>query len=116
VGILAAAALHALAHHRSRLADYHANARALAEGMARLPGVRIDLASVQTNIVNIDLEVPADAVANVARTLGVLIHASGPRRLRAVTHLEVSRADVQTATEVLAQAIAGCASTGAPRA
>jgi threonine aldolase len=116
VGILAAAALHALAHHRARLADDHANARALAEGLARLPGVRIDLASVQTNIVNIDLEAPADAAANVARTLGVLIHASGPRRLRAVTHLEISRADVQTATEVLGQAIAGCASTGAPRA
>jgi threonine aldolase len=116
VGILAAAALHALAHHRERLADDHANARALAEAMTSVKGVRVDLASVQTNIVNIDLDAPADAVANVARTLGVLIHASGPRRLRAVTHLEITRADVQTATVVLAQAIDGCASAGAPRA
>jgi threonine aldolase len=115
-GILAAGALHALANHRARLADDHANARALAEAMTRVPGVRVDLASVETNIVNIDLDSPADAVANVARTLGVLIHASGPRRLRAVTHLEVSRADVQTAAEVLAQAIGSCAAAGAPRA
>ena len=55
-GILAAAALHALAHHRARLAEDHANARALAETLARTPGIRIDLATVETNIVNIDLD------------------------------------------------------------
>jgi threonine aldolase len=115
-GILAAGALHALAHHRVRLVDDHAHARALAEGMSRVAGVRVDLASVQTNIVNVDLDAPADAVANVARTLGVLIHASGPRRLRAVTHLQISRADVQTAIDALARAIEGCAPAGAPNA
>jgi threonine aldolase len=105
-GILAAGALYALAHHRSRLAEDHANARTLAELMARASGVRVDMASVQTNIVNIDLEVRADSVAARARDLGVLIHASGPSRLRAVTHLEVSSSDVRTASDVLARAIA----------
>jgi threonine aldolase len=115
-GIIAAGALYALAHHRARLADDHANARALAEGMARVAGARVDPASVQTNIVNIDLDVPADAVASAARGLGVLIHASGPKRLRAVTHLEVSSADIHTATDTLARVIARCAAAGATRA
>jgi threonine aldolase len=105
-GILAAGALHALANHRSRLGEDHANARALAEAMARVPGARVDLPSVQTNIVNIDLEARADAVANRARELGVLINAAGPRRLRAVTHLEVSAGDVRAAAEILGRAVA----------
>ncbi len=105
-GILAAGALYALAHHRPRLAEDHGNARTLAEAMARAPGVRVDLASVQTNIVNIDFDVRADAVANRARDLGVLINASGPSRLRAVTHLDVSTADVRAAAEILGRAIA----------
>ena len=104
-GILAAGALHALAHHRARLADDHANARAFAEKIARLDGAHVDLASVETNIVNIDVDVPADDVAREARELGALIGASAPRRLRAVTHLDVSRADVDTAAEILAIAL-----------
>ncbi len=108
-GILAAGALYALAHHRARLAEDHDNARALAAGMARVGGAHVDLASVQTNIVNIDVDAPADAAASAARGLGVLIQASGPQRLRAVTHLQVSRSDVQSATEILARAIAGAA-------
>jgi threonine aldolase len=105
-GILAAAALHALAHHRARLGDDHANARALAEKLARTPGLRVDLTAVETNIVNIDLDVPADAVARRARELGLRIDPSGPRRLRAITHLDVSRADVEVAAAILAQAVA----------
>lgn len=105
-GILAAAALHALAHHRARLAEDHANARVLAEALARTPGFRVDLATVETNLVNIDLDVPADAVSRTARELGLLINASGPRRLRAVTHLDVSREDVEAAAGILAGAVA----------
>jgi threonine aldolase len=107
-GILAAAALHALGHHRARLAEDHANARALAEKLARAPGVRIDLASVETNIVNVEVDAPAEAVAHAARELGVAIHATGPAHLRAVTHLDVSRADVDAAAEILARAVARC--------
>ena len=105
-GILAAAALHALAHHRARLAEDHANARAFAEKMARTPGARVDLASVETNLVNVDVEAPADALARAARDLGLAINATGPRRLRGVTHLDVSRAQVEQAADILARALA----------
>jgi threonine aldolase len=105
-GILAAGALHALAHHRVRLAEDHANARRLAEKLAGTPGMHVVLLNVETNLVNIDLDVPADAVARRAGELGVLVHASAPRRLRAVTHLDVSQADVDAAADVLAQAVA----------
>jgi threonine aldolase len=105
-GVLAAAALHALAHHRARIADDHANARAFAERMARAPGARVDLATVETNIVNVDVEVPAEDVVKKARERGLLINATAPRRLRAVTHLDVSRADVEAAAEILAGALA----------
>jgi threonine aldolase len=112
-GILAAAALHALAHHRRRLADDHAHARALAEKMARVDGVRVDLESVQTNLVNLDVEVPADDVVARARGLGLLIGASGPRRLRAVTHLDVSRPQIDEAAEILARAVRPAKAPGA---
>jgi threonine aldolase len=105
-GILAAGALHALAHHRARLAEDHANARVLAEKLARTPGMRVELSTVETNLVNVDLDVPADAVVRRAGELGVLVNASAPRRLRAVTHLDVSRADIDAAADVLGQVVA----------
>jgi threonine aldolase len=105
-GILAAGALHALAHHRARLADDHANARALAAKLVRTPGVRIDMSCVETNLVNIDLDVPADEVSRMARDRGLLILPSGRTRLRAVTHLDVSQTDVEQATEILAAVLA----------
>ncbi len=105
-GILAAAALHALTHHRARLAEDHANARFFAEKMARAPGASVNLAGVETNIVNVDVDAPADAVSRVAREMGLLINPSGPKRLRAITHLDVSRAQVEQAAEILAAALA----------
>jgi threonine aldolase len=105
-GILAAGALHALAHHRVRLAEDHVNARLLAEKLAGTSGMHVELTTVETNLVNVDLDVPADAVARRAGELGVLVNASAPRRLRVVTHLDVSRADVDVAADVLAQAVA----------
>jgi threonine aldolase len=107
VGVLAAAALYALAHHRARLADDHTKARAFAEKMARAGGVSVDVARVETNIVNLELVRPAQDVARVARDAGVLINASGPKRLRAVTHLDVSPADIDAAAEVIARAVGG---------
>jgi len=105
-GILAAAALHGLAHHRARLAEDHANARTLAESLSHTPGIRVEPAAVETNMVSIDFDVPADAVSRKARELGLLINPSGPKRLRAVTHLDVSRTDMDTAAEILGQALA----------
>ena len=106
-GILAAAGLHALDHHRARLADDHANARAFAERLAGARNLRVDPARVQTNIVMIELERgAATAVVQHARDAGVLVGASGPQRLRALTHLDVDRAAVLRAAEVIATAAA----------
>ncbi|HJR71332.1 MAG TPA: beta-eliminating lyase-related protein, partial [Gammaproteobacteria bacterium] len=108
VGIFAAAGLHALDHHYERLADDHANARALAAKLAKSPRVQLDLATVQTNIVVFGLT-PAtpDAAAVVARARerGVLLYAFGPRTIRLVTHLEVTREQCALAGDVLLSAI-----------
>jgi threonine aldolase len=97
-GVLAAAALYALDHHVARLADDHANARRLAEGLQGLPGVTV--ATPQSNIVFVDLaaDKPADIVARL-RQQGVL--ATGLYKLRLVTHLDVSADDVERAVALL---------------
>jgi threonine aldolase len=107
-GVLAGAALHALEHHRARLAEDHASARRFAERIATSPGARVDLARVETNIVNVDLDPPAtgDAVSAAARELGLLVNASGPRRIRVVTHLDAPEAAVLEGADLLARAIA----------
>jgi threonine aldolase len=104
-GILAAACIHALDHHVERLAEDHENARTLAAGLASLPGVSVDPARVDTNIVIFEV---ADAAGFVARASGeVELSAVGPRRVRAVTHLDVSRADIDRALAALARAASG---------
>ena len=108
-GVLAAAGLHALDHHVDRLAEDHANARAIGERLAVLDGVDLALDALETNIVVFKLREGApDAPAVVARAAGrgVQVMAFGPRTVRAVTHLDVSRADCATAAEALAEAIA----------
>jgi threonine aldolase len=104
-GILAAGALHALAHHRTRIAEDHANARVFAEMIAGCDGIRVEATAVETNIVNVDVEVSAALVAARARLLGLAINASGPTRLRAVTHLDVSRQEVEQAAGILTAAV-----------
>jgi len=101
-GIIAAAALYALDHHVDRLADDHANARRLAEGLADLPGVRIELDHVETNIVLIELTGSLDALAAMGelRERGVRMVDLGPRTLRAVTHLDVDAAGIDRAIAV----------------
>jgi len=101
-GVLAAAALHALDHHVTRLADDHANAKRLAEGLQGLRGVSV--AAPQTNIVFVDLapDKPADIVARLAAR-GVL--ATGLYKLRLVTHLDVSREDIERALPILRETI-----------
>jgi len=108
-GILAAAALFALEHHRGRLGEDHDKARRFAERVATIPRATVDLAKVETNIVNIDLDAPltGERVAAAARRLGLAINASGPRRLRAVMHLDVASRDVERAANLLGEAIAG---------
>ena len=109
-GILAAAGLHALDHHVERLAEDHANARRLAEGLAEIPGVAIDPAAVETNIVF--FEVP-DAPALLARLAedGVEMSAFDAHRVRAVTHLDVDAGGIEHALAAVRRAL-----TGAPAA
>jgi threonine aldolase len=102
-GILAAAGLYALEHNRVRLADDHANARAFAERLAGARNVRVDPARVQTNIVMLELDRGSPAVViQQAREAGVLVGPAGAHRIRVVTHLDVDRAGVLRAAEVIA--------------
>jgi len=96
-GIIAAGGVYALRHHVKRLAEDHANARRLAEGLAKLPGVTIEPASVETNLVFFELTGRLDAPTLVERMLarGVRMGAMGPRTIRAVTHLDVSAAHIE---------------------
>ena len=98
-GIIAAGGVYALRHHVDRLAEDHANARRLAEGLAALAGIKIDPASVETNLVFFDLTGSLDAGKAVEQLLarGVRMGALGPRTIRAVTHLDVSVAGVDQA-------------------
>jgi threonine aldolase len=96
VGVLAAAGLHALDHHVERLADDHRNARLLADACG------LDPASVDTNIVVVDVP-HAPAVVTAAREHDVLVSAVGPRALRLVTHLDVTRRDAEAAAGVLSK-------------
>ena len=106
-GILAAAGLYALEHHRARLKDDHANAKLLASLAAQIKGVRV--IEPETNIVMIDLPERAPDPLRVLATLardGILLAQFGPRRLRAVTHMDVDEAGIRRAAEVLEAALA----------
>lgn len=103
-GILAAAGIYALENNVDRLADDHANARAFAEGIAEAPGVDLDPITVHTNIVIFELSGPISAPALADRVLaqhGVRLCPLGPSTVRAVTHLDVSRAGVDSAVEAV---------------
>jgi len=108
VGIYAAAGLHALDHHRTRLVEDHANARRIASVLAQHPRVDLELASVQTNIIVFRLRADAPDAAVVverARERGVLLFPFGARTLRAVTHLDVSAGQCERAAAILCDII-----------
>ncbi|HYE15214.1 MAG TPA: GntG family PLP-dependent aldolase [Pyrinomonadaceae bacterium] len=107
-GVLAAAGLVALEETPPRLAEDHANARRLAEGLAELPGVRIDPERVQTNIVLFDVSetgIGADEIcARLRAEHGVLATGFGPS-VRMVTHYDVSRRDIERALEGMREVV-----------
>ncbi len=108
-GVLAAAGIVALQSMVDRLTDDHANARVLAEGLAALPGLYVDLETVQTNMVYAGTESgAADAVVAALAAAGVLINPVGPSRVRFVTHKDVDAVAVAIAVAAARQA-AGCA-------
>jgi threonine aldolase len=113
-GILAAGALYALAHHRERLAEDHANARLFADRVGSAVGLvdaRISPATLQTNMVFIEVAVAAESVAREALALGVGVAPVTPTRIRAVFHLDVSKADAERAASLFVQAVARAKAT-----
>ena len=108
VGLFAAAGLYALDHNLSRLAADHANAQVLAQRLAQSSRIIIEPSAVQTNIVVFDLTPAAPDATTVvgrARERGVLIFAFGPRTIRAVTHLDVTREQCEQAAAILAEIV-----------
>jgi threonine aldolase len=106
-GVLAAAGLYALEHNIARLREDHEHARRLANLLASIPSVSIDLKSVETNIVFFDVassRAPADLVAAL-KAGGVLINAVGGRTYRAVTHLDVSADDIERAGMIFSRVL-----------
>jgi len=104
-GILAAAALHALEHHRDRLLEDHANAQRLATGVAGVPGVSIPF-KVETNMVFFDLPThlgPAAAFCERLKAQGVWMLPTAPQRIRAVCHLDVDASGIDRALEAVRQ-------------
>lgn len=113
-GIIAAGALYALDHHVERLADDHRRARRLAEGLAAMPGLVLDPATVETNIVffkidNAHCGFDAPELSRRIAAYGVRIGAFDANTLRAVTHLDVNDADIETALAVVANALRSAA-------
>ena len=111
-GIVAAAGVYALEHNVERLADDHARARRLAEGLVAA-GVPVDLDQVETNFVQVDVGplglTPEDALARLAEQgvgLSMTMHTT---RVRAVTHLDVSDEDIERATELIPRALGALA-------
>lgn len=104
VGILAAGARHALEHHRARLSEDHASARAFAEALRGAKGLAIDLATVETNIVIFESHrvAPAELAAKAGEQ-GVRISAFGGSLVRAVTHMDVTREEAARAGRVVAE-------------
>ena len=108
VGVIAAAALYALEHNLARLAEDHANAKRLAAALAQMRGISIDPSTVETNIVYFDLDAAfaaADDFCQALRAEGVWMLPVGPQRVRAVTHLDVSREGIGKAIEIIARQI-----------
>jgi threonine aldolase len=104
-GIVAAAALYALDHHVDRIADDHARARRLAEGLAAA-GVPVDLEQVETNFVQIDVGQDRAGAIERLKDGGILVSTTvHPSVVRAVTHLDISDDDIDTAIEVIPAAL-----------
>ena len=107
-GIIAAAALYALEHHIDRLAEDHANARFLADAIRGLPGLELRPEQIDTNMVIFHVAPELGTAAQFCDGLagrGLLTHPFGPQLVRAVTHLDVGRPDIERACEVLADAV-----------
>ncbi|GJL55778.1 MAG: threonine aldolase [Nitrospirales bacterium] len=107
VGILAAAGIYALEHHVGRLSEDHQHAKRLAQVLSNIPGVQCEPDEVETNMVLFRVAEKlgtTDELLAHCREAGVLLNAVGNRAFRAVTHLDVSAADIDEAGRMFAQA------------
>jgi threonine aldolase len=107
-GISAAGCLYALDHNIERLAEDHANARALAAALGRIEGLAVE--TPETNLVYFDTATTghmAESLAAKMRAEGVLISTMGPTRVRLCTHMDVSRADIDESVAILRRVLAG---------
>lgn len=101
-GIIAAGALHALRHHRARLVEDHAHAQLLAQGIADCPGIEIDPAAVETNIVRFRVKhVPAGEFAERAFAKGLRILPAGADGIRAIPYLNITREQILEAVKII---------------
>ena len=108
-GITAAAAVYALEHLVDRLKDDHANARRFAEGVTKIPGITLAVPEVQSNLVFFYVAPELGTAAALSAKLkdrGVRINASGPQRLRACTHYDVSTEQVDIAVRTIGEVLA----------
>ena len=109
-GVLAAAARYALAHNVERLAEDHANAAALAAGIADIPGLEIFPKAPQTNIVFLNVAGTRKTAHEIAARMaeeGLRLGVESPTRMRAVTHLDVNRAGIDLAIGIIRRAVSG---------
>ncbi len=110
VGILAAAGIYALENNIERLAEDHRNARLFAERVSQIQGIAIDLETVQTNIVVMDisgLKMDSIRAMGMLQKNGCLVVVFGPQKIRAVTHLDVAEEDVLAACEIFERTFRG---------
>ena len=107
-GIIAAACIYALENHVERLREDHENAQVFANTVAEIPGVKIDRAPVETNLVFIDVSGTGMSPQDIHERLlskGVRIGVSAPTMMRAVTHLDVVRSEVEEAAGVFREVV-----------
>jgi threonine aldolase len=105
-GVIAAAGITALEQMVDRLAEDHINARCLAEGIARIPGLSIDPAGTQTNIVYFELDcdrLTAEELVTKLGKKGIRLLCTGPSRLRMVTHYGIESEDIDVALAALGE-------------
>ncbi|MGB1841111.1 MAG: beta-eliminating lyase-related protein, partial [Longimicrobiales bacterium] len=109
-GVLAAAALHALEHHRPDLAIDVERATRLAQGLAASPGIHVDLSSVQSNIVRFQVDMDAGGFADRCYESGVYMLPNGDHGMRAVLHRDLADDDVDVAIRVMREVVVSHAS------
>jgi threonine aldolase len=107
-GIIAAAGVYALEHNVDRMADDHENAQRLASGLSAIDGVELLHDTIDTNLVFFDVAGTGKSAPDIAAALkekGVLMGAQGPTRFRTVTHLDVSKDDIETALKAFNEVV-----------